>query len=146
MSAEAREVNAAVITGAARRTGLEVAKLLGAAIANIVSINGMIGIGRASAYGVAKAGSISLTRSIAVEHAVDGIRCNAMAPAWTETRLLDGLSDAERERRIERIPQRRFAGVREVAAAVVFLGTSASSYVNGHMIPADGGYLALGAA
>jgi NAD(P)-dependent dehydrogenase (short-subunit alcohol dehydrogenase family) len=118
----------------------------GGCIINVASINGIVGVGRMSAYGVAKAGLIALTRSIAVEHAADGIRCNAVAPGPTTTRLLDGIEDAERERRLARIPLRRFGTTGDVASAVAYLASPASGYVTGHVLPVEGGYLALGTA
>jgi NAD(P)-dependent dehydrogenase (short-subunit alcohol dehydrogenase family) len=118
----------------------------GGSIVNIASINGMVGVGRMSAYGAAKAGLVSLTRSIAVEHAADGIRCNAVAPGPTATRLLDGIEEAERSRRLDRIPLGRFGTTADVAAAVAYLASPAAGYVTGHVLPVEGGYLALGTA
>jgi NAD(P)-dependent dehydrogenase (short-subunit alcohol dehydrogenase family) len=87
-----------------------------------------------------------LTRSIAVEHAADGIRCNAVAPGPTATRLLDGIEEAERSRRLDRIPLGRFGTTADVAAAVAYLASPAAGYITGHVLPVEGGYLALGTA
>ncbi len=116
----------------------------GGSIVNVASINAFVGVGRMSTYSLAKAGLLALTRSVAIEHAVDGIRCNAVAPGPTETRLQQSITAEERERRAARIPLRRAGEVDEIVPLIMFLLSPAASYITGETVAADGGYLALG--
>ena len=108
------------------------------------SINGFRGVENLVGYNVAKAGVIELTKTMAVELAQHGITVNAIAPAQIDTRLTQRFSDDARQRRTERIPMGRFGDVDEVARAALFLASDDASYITGHTLAVDGGYLAGG--
>ena len=92
----------------------------------------------------AEAAGEALTRALAVAWAGRGIRVNAVAPGWVETRISAGARrDARRKAMIDaRIPMGRWARPMEIATVIEFLLSDAASYVNGAIIPVDGGYLA----
>ena len=113
-------------------------------IITTASINGFRGVENLVGYNVAKAGVIELTKTMAVELAQHGITVNAIAPAQIDTRLTRGFSDDARARRAERIPMGRFGDVDEVAKAALFLASDDASFVTGHTLAVDGGYLAGG--
>lgn len=97
----------------------------------------------AAAYVTAKTGVIGLTRSVAVDGAPFGIRCNAVCPGFIDTdmtREVLARDPARRERIERRIPSHRFGTPEDVAAAVFFLASDAARHVNGVVLPVDGGY------
>jgi NAD(P)-dependent dehydrogenase (short-subunit alcohol dehydrogenase family) len=119
------------------------------AIVNISSIAGLSGLPRRNAYGAAKAGIASMTRSMACEWASAGIRVNAVAPGFVATALVkkleaDGFVDTPRLER--RIPMGRLAKPEEIADAIYFLGSAAASYITGALLSVDGGWTAFGDA
>jgi len=95
-----------------------------------------------SLYSASKAAAISLTRSAAMENAPRGIRINAVAPGRvvTDMMLRAGVGDIATVS--AGLPLRRMGSPEEVAEAVVWLSSDASSYVVGHVLAADGGFLA----
>ncbi|HXH47259.1 MAG TPA: glucose 1-dehydrogenase [Bradyrhizobium sp.] len=95
-----------------------------------------------SLYSASKAAAISLTRSAAMENAPRGIRINAIAPGRvvTDMMLRSGVGDIATVS--AGLPLRRMGSPEEVAEAVVWLASDASSYVVGHVLAADGGFLA----
>jgi 2-keto-3-deoxy-L-fuconate dehydrogenase len=101
-----------------------------------------------SAYIAAKGAIISLTRTMAVDFAADGIRVNAIAPGAIETPLLrrsfarHADSDAVRETSRNRHAMKRFGKTEEVAEAALYLASEASSFTTGIILPVDGGWLA----
>ncbi|MDP6358030.1 MAG: SDR family oxidoreductase [Planctomycetota bacterium] len=101
-----------------------------------------------TAYGVAKAGIIRLTQSMAVDLGGTGIRCNAIAPGYIATQYLPPERDHERwacnDRMKKAIPSHRYGGPADIAGGVVLLCSEFSDYVNGHCLPVDGGFLATG--
>ena len=113
-------------------------------IITTASINGFRGVENLVGYNVAKAGVIEMTKTMAVELAQHGITVNAIAPAQIDTRLTRGFSDDAKARRAERIPMGRFGDVDEVAKAALFLASDDASFVTGHTLAVDGGYLAGG--
>jgi 3-oxoacyl-[acyl-carrier protein] reductase len=116
----------------------------GGRIIATASINGFRGVEKLVGYNVAKAGVIELTRTMAVELAQHHITVNAIAPAQIDTRLTRSLPEEARRRRVERIPMGRFGEADEVARAALFLASDDASYVTGHTLAVDGGYLAGG--
>ena len=116
----------------------------GGRIITTASINGFRGVENLVGYNVAKAGVVELTRTMAVELARHNITVNAIAPAQIDTRLTRGLPEDARRRRVERIPLGRFGEPDEVARAALFLASDDASYVTGHTLAVDGGYLAGG--
>jgi len=113
----------------------------GGAIVNVASIGGIrpeFGLGP---YNVSKAALIMLTRQLAKELGPQGIRVNGVAPSIVKTDFARVLWDNEEisRRALERIPFGRFATAAEVAAVITFLASDAASFVNGEVIPIDGG-------
>jgi NAD(P)-dependent dehydrogenase (short-subunit alcohol dehydrogenase family) len=101
-----------------------------------------------SAYIAAKGAIVSLTRTMAVDFAGDGIRVNAIAPGAIETPLLKRSfarhadSEAVRETSRNRHAMKRFGKAEEVAEAALYLASDASSFTTGTVLPVDGGWLA----
>ena len=116
----------------------------GGRIITTASINGFRGVENLVGYNAAKAGVIELTRTMAVELAQHRIAVNAIAPAQIDTRLTRGYSDDAKARRVARIPMGRFGEAEEVARVALFLASDDASYVTGHTLAVDGGYLAGG--
>lgn len=117
------------------------------AIVNIASVAGMLGIPASNAYAVSKAGVIHLTRTLASEWAGRGLRVNAVSPGYIETALAFGMFDdvgINRTQLERRLPMRRMGHPEEIASAVAFLASGAASYVNGVVLPVDGGWMAFG--
>jgi len=116
----------------------------GGSIVNIASTAGITGVVRAPAYCASKAGTILLTKSLALEWARYQIRVNAIAPHYLETELTKGLRTSEKvfNALVKQIPMRRFAKPAEIVGAVLYLASPASSYTTGTVTVADGGYLA----
>ncbi len=115
-------------------------------IINIASISSFVDLVEVTAYAAAKNAVLGLTRSLANEWAKYGIRTNAIAPGFIPTDInRKMIENTDRGRRIiEHTPMGRFGKAEEVAGAAVYLASPAASFVNGHTIVVDGGYLACG--
>ncbi|MFW6410305.1 MAG: SDR family NAD(P)-dependent oxidoreductase [Halanaerobiales bacterium] len=117
-------------------------------VINIASEAGLVGIGGQVAYNVSKAGMISMTKSMAVDHAEDGIRVNAVCPGTSETPLfLNALDEAdnpeELRNKYEQIrPLNRLGEPREIAAAILAMASEELGYATGSVLSIDGGYTA----
>ena len=116
----------------------------GGKIVNIASLLAFQGGVRVPAYAAAKGGVAQLTKALANEWAPHGINVNAITPGYMRTDNTRALrEDPERNRQItERIPAGRWGAPEDLAGAVVFLSSSASDYVHGHVLAVDGGWLA----
>lgn len=90
-------------------------------------------------YAAAKAGIIGLSRSVAMEEARHGIRCNVVAPGAVSTEMTAAVPEEVRKGWLDLIPLRRFAGPEEIAATTAFLLSDDASYVSGQTIGVDGG-------
>jgi NAD(P)-dependent dehydrogenase (short-subunit alcohol dehydrogenase family) len=114
------------------------------AIINNASINGIVAIRGADAYTASKGGLVALTRAMAVEWGPHGIRVNCLCPGPIDTPMnAPYLNDPERLRAMQAaIPIGRVATPEEVAAVAVFLSSDAAAYLNGAIIPVDGGWTA----
>jgi len=118
----------------------------GGRIINIGSISGERGNHGRAAYGASKAGVDQLSRVMAVELAPHGILVNVIAPGPIETPMVEAmLSPEERRLWTRRVPLGRYGRVEEIAAAALFLASGEASYITGHVLAADGGFLAAGA-
>jgi NAD(P)-dependent dehydrogenase (short-subunit alcohol dehydrogenase family) len=116
----------------------------GGAIINLCSLTSYVGVPTATAYGSSKSGLLGMTHALAAEWASLDIRVNAIAPGYFRTAMTDVFyeDDAWRKAMLDKIPQRRFGDMEDVAGSVIFLASDASRYVTGACIPIDGGYLA----
>ena len=110
-------------------------------VINVASVAGVAASPLISPYGAAKAGLISLTKSLAVEWAADGVRVNALCPGWTATDLNRELweNPVTGPATIATVPMHRWARAEEMAGPAVFLASDASSYMTGQAIVVDGG-------
>jgi len=115
-------------------------------IINVGSLTSLIALQEVAAYGASKAGVAALTRSLAVEWAPYGVCVNAILPGVFRTALNEGLLDGTDRGRelLMRTPMRRFGQPEELAGAAVFLASEAASFVTGHLLAVDGGFLASG--
>jgi glucose 1-dehydrogenase len=113
-------------------------------IVNITSQHGMVGAPGHFAYAVSKGGLVQLTRQVAVEHAKDGIMCNAVAPGKIVTATPGDLSRSEDTLAYvrSRTPFPRLGVPRDVAAAVSFLASDEATYISGVNLMVDGGWMA----
>jgi len=109
------------------------------AIINITSVVGLAGNGGQTNYAASKAGIIGLTKSLAKEVAVRGIRVNAVAPGFVETDMTADLSDEIKSQAIEAIPLGRMGTPQHIAKAVVFLASQDAAYITGQVLVVDGG-------
>jgi NAD(P)-dependent dehydrogenase (short-subunit alcohol dehydrogenase family) len=116
----------------------------GGSIVNVASIAGFTASPGLAAYGAAKAGVISLTRTLAVEAAAQGVRVNCLAPGWVRTELTRRMwEDPETSRAlVAQIPLGRWADVEELAGPLLLLASDAGSYITGATLVVDGGLLA----
>ena len=111
------------------------------AIVNIASVAGLRAAPMQGIYGMTKAAILSMTQTLAYELAGSGVRVNAIAPGFVETRFASAITQNPvlRDQVVKRTPMGRVAEPDEIAGAAVYLLSDAASYVTGHTLVADGG-------
>jgi NAD(P)-dependent dehydrogenase (short-subunit alcohol dehydrogenase family) len=118
----------------------------GGTIINISSTNGLVGGAGLAAYCASKGAVTNLTRAMALDHAAEGIRVNAVCPGAVDTRMLysegSGTVDEVRAKNLPDIPEGRIPDGSEVAELVAFLADDRSRHITGANISIDGGYTA----
>jgi meso-butanediol dehydrogenase / (S,S)-butanediol dehydrogenase / diacetyl reductase len=121
-----------------------------ASIVNVSSVGGLVGAPHNTVYAASKAAVSGITRCLAVELEPFGVRVNCIAPGAVDTPMpgvfLAHFEGAELERMkgllVSRQIQKRWATADEIASVAAFLASDDSSYITGHILPVDGGYLA----
>lgn len=128
----------------AQRVGKEMIKQKSGKIINIASILGLIGLPMLAPYAASKGGIVQLTKVLALEWAPYNINVNAIAPAYIRTPMTEGwLTDKERLNAIlSATPMGRLGSIEDLAGPVVFLASDWASYITGHTLMVDGGWVA----
>jgi len=121
------------------------AKNGGGSIVNVASVNGVVPGFQQGIYSITKAAVISMTKAFAVECAEAGVRCNALLPGLTDTKFASVLvnTPAILKQAMAHVPMRRVAQPSEMAGAVLYFASAASSYTTGAVLNVDGGYLSV---
>jgi meso-butanediol dehydrogenase/(S,S)-butanediol dehydrogenase/diacetyl reductase len=116
----------------------------GGAIVNTASASGLAADFGFLAYNAAKGGVLNLTRAVAIDHAREGIRVNAVCPGPIDTAIISGVKHIPglKEAWDECVPMGRFGSPDEIASVVAFLASDEASYVTGAIISVDGGMMA----
>ncbi|MBO0868722.1 MAG: 3-oxoacyl-ACP reductase FabG [Micromonosporaceae bacterium] len=130
------------LTGAWRCAKRAASRMLRARWGRMVFVSSIVGLSGGAGqvnYAASKAGLVGVARSIARELGTRNITANVVAPGFVETDMTAGLSQELRERYLASIPAGRFAQPEEVAGVVTWLASDAAGYVNGAVIPVDGG-------
>ena len=116
----------------------------GGAIINVCSLTPYVGVPTAVPYSSSKSGLLGMTRALSAEWAKDKIRVNAIAPGYFRTELTEEFyqDKAWQAAMLGKIPVGNFGDANDLKGAVIFLSSSASSYITGQCLAIDGGYLA----
>ncbi len=109
----------------------------------VSSLSGLVGNGLQASYNASKHGVIGLVRSMAVDHAADNIRINAVCPGSMNTPLTETIPEEKLAPYRDANLMKRFAAPIEVAQALLFLASDEASFVTGSVLVADGGYTTL---
>ena len=110
-------------------------------IVNIASVVGLMGNAGQANYSASKGGLIALTKTTARELGARGVRVNAVAPGFINSKMTEVLPDAVKQQMLAIIPLRKFGEVADVAKAVAFLASDNASYITGQVISVNGGML-----
>ncbi len=110
-------------------------------IINVSSLSGVGGDWNMAAYSAAKAGVSNLTRTLALDHGVDGVRVNAVNPSVTKTNMTTAIqsNDHKTDKFLARCPLGRLATPEDIAAAITFLASEDAAMITGVNLPVDGG-------
>lgn len=145
---QALNVNVTSAAMMARAVRNEMVKAGGGAIVNFTSISAKVAQTGRWIYPVSKAALVQLTRNLAMDLAPDGIRVNSVSPGWTWSRVMDELSQGNREKTNQVASDyhllRRVADPAEIGQVVAFLLSDLASFVTGADYAVDGGYSAMG--
>lgn len=120
-------------------------------IVNMASVQGLQSMPRVAAYAASKGGLLSLTRSMAIDYAPEGIRVVSISPGTIDSVMVRGFarSEGDEEGSLQRFgrfhPLGRLGEPRDIAEAVLFLASDRASFITGENICVDGGLMALGA-
>jgi NAD(P)-dependent dehydrogenase (short-subunit alcohol dehydrogenase family) len=122
----------------------------GGVIVNMASVAGMIAVDRRLPYSASKGAVLALTRSIAIDYATQGIRCNAICPGTVHTPFVEGFlarnfagsEDIERQKLHARQPIGRMGRPDEIAKAALYLASDEAAFVTGSQLVIDGGWTA----
>lgn len=121
----------------------------GGSIINLASVLGINGARNRAAYASSKGAVVLLTKCMAIDHALDKIRVNAICPGFVETELTDAVlskapdREAARRERAAVHPIGRLGRPEDIAGMAVYLASDESAWVTGAVLPVDGGYLAV---
>jgi len=130
------------LTGAWRCARRAATKMVRGRFGRMIFVSSVVGLyggpGQVN-YAASKAGLVGLARSITRELGTRGITANVVAPGFIETDMTAELPDARKQEILKAIPAGRMAHVDEVAAVITWLASDAAGYVNGAVIPVDGG-------
>ncbi len=114
-------------------------------IVNIASLAAHRGFQLSALYTMSKHGVLALTRTLAAEWAIRGVRVNAISPGFFMTPLnRDKMSPQRKETAMRRTPMKRFGELDELVGAAIYLASPSASFVTGEAIAVDGGFLAAG--
>ena len=123
----------------------EAAKLMmrarSGAIVNIASVVGLMGNAGQANYSASKGGLIALTKTTARELGGRGVRVNAVAPGFINSKMTEVLPDNVKQQMLSIIPLKKFGEVSDIAKAVAFLSSDSASYITGQVISVNGGML-----
>ena len=146
--AEWRRVVAVNLDGAFHVARSAIPHLFGGAMILVASQLGLVGGRDSIAYTATKGALVNMTRSLALDHAADGVRVCCLCPGPTHTKFLERSFDRSdnparaRAESLAKIPLGRFAEPAEIAAAAAFLASSDASFITGSVLTVDGGYTA----